>query len=145
MKFINFDSTRLSSVSPAILAKSFMNVEILDLQYTYLTKQQVAEFSKLLAAGASKLKILNMSDGGSNLEIIDEQTLATGVNRLECAEFSFCRLRFSQVKAILEAVDKSSNLKTLDLRGIKFVGVEVVASLSELQQRASKHCKVIMW
>merc|ERR1719186_1239860 len=141
-KFINFDSTRLSSVDPVTLARGLIKVETLDLQYTYLTQQQVTEFFKLLAAGASKLKKLEMSYEGSNLEMIDEEILATGVNRLESAKFSSSRLTFPQLKAILEAVDESSNLTALDLRGNKSGGMET--SLAQLQMRANKYCKVII-
>ena len=141
-KFINFDSTRLSSVEPVTLARGLLKVETLDLQYTYLTQQQVTEFFKLLGAGASKLKKLEMSWEGSNLEIVDEEILATGVNRLEYAEFCSSRLTFPQLKAILEAVDESSNLTALDLRGNKSGGMET--SLAQLQMSANKYCKVII-
>jgi len=149
-KFINFDSTRLSSVDPVTLARGLLKVETLDLQYTYLTQQQVTEFFKLLGAGASKLKNLEMSWEGSNLEIVDEEILATGVNRLEYAEFCSSRLTFPQLKAILEAVDEKSNLNELNLRGnesplLSFPDPPMDTSLlSQLHKRASKYCKVLM-
>merc|ERR1719427_2175736 len=149
-KFINFDSTRLSSVEPVTLARGLLKVETLDLQYTYLTQQQVTEFFKLLGAGASKLKKLEMSWEGSNLEIVDEEILATGVNRLEYAEFCSSRLTFPQLKAILEAVDEKSNLNELNLRGnesplLSFPDPPMDTSLlSQLHKRASKYCKVLM-
>merc|ERR1719186_2190451 len=122
-KFINFDSTRLSSVDPVTLARGLLKVETLDLQYTYLTQAQVTEFFKLLGAGASKLKKLEMSWEGSNLEIVDEKLLAIGVNRLEYAEFCSSRLTFPQLKAILGAVDERSHLIELNLRGNKRGGI----------------------
>merc|ERR1719186_2064724 len=122
-KFINFDSTRLSSVDPITLARGLLKVETLDLLYTYLTQQQVTEFFKLLGDGASKLKNLDMSWEGSNLEIVDEKLLAIGVNRLEYAEFCSSRLTFPQLKAILEAVDEKSNLTELNLRGNENGGI----------------------
>merc|ERR1719186_2314907 len=134
-KFINFDSTRLSSVDPITLARGLLKVESLDLQYTYLTHQQVIEFFKLLGAGASKLKNLEMSWEGSNLEIVDEEILATGVNRLEYAEFCSSRLTFPQLKAILRAVDERSNLTELNLRGNKR-GIRGDTDLSQLHVRA---------
>merc|ERR1712183_576527 len=142
-KFINFDSTRLSSVDPITLARGLLKVETLDLQYTYLTHQQVTEFFKLLGAGASKLKNLEMSWEGSNLEIVDEEILATGVNRLEYAEFCSSRLTFPQLKAILRAVDERSNLTELDLRGNKR-GIRGDTDLSQLHVRACKYCKVLI-
>merc|ERR1719186_1434668 len=149
-KFINFDSTRLSSVDPITLARGLLKVESLDLQYTYLTQQQVTEFFKVLGAGASKLKNLEMSWEGSNLEIVDEKILASGVNRLEYAEFCSSRLTFPQLKAILEAVDEKSNLNELNLRGnesplLSFPDPPMDTSLlSQLHKRASKYCKVLM-
>ena len=142
-KFINFDSTRLSSVDPITLARGLLKVETLDLQYTYLTQQQVTEFFKLLGAGASKLKKLEMSWEGSNLEIVDEEILATGVNRLEYAEFCSSRLTFPQLYAILKAVDERSNLTELNLRGNKR-GIRGDTDLSQLHVRACKYCKVLI-
>ena len=156
IKWINFDSTRLSYVSPGVLARGLVNVETLNLQYTYLTKEQVTEFFTLISVSGSRIKKLDFSWEGSNQGKVDPTVLASAVNKLEDVCFGYSRLQPSQIEAILLGVDANSTLKSLDLRsgwtfvceGNQAAGEEEknwkTMTLAPLLVKARKHCEVLI-
>merc|ERR1719186_677116 len=129
-KFINFDSTRLSSVDPITLARGLLKVETLDLQYTYLTQRQVTEFFKLLAAGAFKLKKLEMSDElRENFVCISPTTFASVLSRLDAVDLSYCSFNISdeQKEAFFIALaNKEGSTKFINFDSTRLSSVDPV-------------------
>ena len=156
MKGINFECATLSHANPMVLARGLVKVKTLDLQYTFLTEEQVTGFFNLIAAGGSNLKNLDMRWEGSNLEKVDPFVLASAVYKLEKVRFCECRLDPRQLEAILVAVDEKSTLKSLDLRGWLTVicdGNQYPGEVEEnwkkatmvpLLARARMHCEVLI-
>merc|ERR1719186_1851843 len=129
-QFINFDSTRLSSVDPITLARGLLKVESLDLQYTYLTQRQVTEFFKLLAAGAFKLKKLEMSDElRENFVCISPTTFASVLSRLDAVDLSYCSFNISdeQKEAFFTALaNKEGSTKFINFDSTRLSSVDPV-------------------
>jgi len=139
-RFLFFSLNILSSVNPVTLARGLMKVEILCFNYTSLTQEQVTQFFKLLGAGDSKLKRLEMRER-CNLKTVDKNILAVGVVKLEWADLRSCRLTLEQLEAILEAVGENSKLITLDMRG-NTTTTATNNPKAELISKARKYCEL---
>ena len=102
----------LSSVKPAVLAKSVIKLEVLNLSGTFLsTKQLEAIFMSM--CGESKLNILMLSD--NNLSSVNPELLAKAITNLSNADVSNADLTPEQLTTVFEAIDQGCRLKKLNI------------------------------
>lgn len=121
LKKLDMCFTRLTSVAPGHLAHLVTRLEVVNLEKTKLTTQQVQAVCKALGKTSPKEVILK----GNDLSSVEPGVLAAMVTKAKLVDLRTCLLTRDQVEAVLTAVvDTSSVLRKLKLSLADVVGVE---------------------
>jgi len=110
IKKLDLTGNDLSSVDAELLARPFTQLEVVDLENTQLTPQQVRAIFTAMT-GNSKLRALFLKN--NDISSVDADILAQTVTQLECIDLGNSCLTPHQVETIFAAISSSSNLKTL--------------------------------
>jgi len=120
LKVLDASACDFSSIEPGLLARVVAKLEEVDFNTKLTTEQCDAIFR--LATGNNKLKKLSM--GFCDMSLVDPETLAMVVARLEEVDFSYTRLTTQQSQAIFKLANGDSKLKKLSMVGSDLSSVD---------------------
>ena len=149
LRLMNLSRNNLSLLDTTLLARSFAKLEVVQLEKTSLTSEQLETVLTAVPEN-SNLKTLNLSE--NNLSLVNVTLLLKAISQLKELSLANARLTTHQAEAVLTAIAEDSNLTMLDISGnslsvvdpatlarlVEYLEVMNICdtSLSELQEAA---------
>ena len=114
LTFLDLTGNDLSIIEPKLLASVVNKLQYMVMKNSYLKPEQV---NAVLISTSVVSSLQGLDIGHNNLSSVEPKLLARAVTKIKDVRLNWARLSLPQIEAILDSVNKGTQLKKLSLRG----------------------------